>query len=352
MKGRIAILILLVSATPATAQWLMLPTPGIPRTEGGSPDLSAPAPRATDGRPDLTGLWRPEQVSSELSDQSNLQPWVRTMIDERQRTYFVDNPRYQCLPSGPENLTAGGNSYGLRRILQQPTMIAMLYNDGTYREIFMDGRELEPDPLPTWVGYSVGRWDGDTLVVESNGYNDKTWLGRGISHTNSLRMTERYHRSDFGRMQVDVTYEDPGALESPLRAVIEMGYAADEVMLETVCNEAYSGERSNWSSEVTEKDETAAEVAPEILAKYVGTYSGTYLRNSVMMRVTLEGGGLLLQRNNGANQPLIPKSETSFVAGGSGFGLGYVFTVEDDGMATTISEVRVSGAWPFNRVPE
>jgi hypothetical protein len=226
-------------------------------------------------------------------------------------------------------------------------MIVMLYNDGTYRQIFMDGRELEADPLPTWMGYSVGRWDGDTLVVESNGYNDKTWVGRGISHTDRLRITERYHRTDFGHMQVDVTYEDPGAFESPLHAAIEMQFAADEVMLETVCAEAYGEE--NWSTQVTERDETAVDVAPEILARYVGTYSGMYLRNHVTMEVTLEDGQLFLQKNNGARQQLIPQSENAFLQGGGGF--GYVFTVEGDAMATEISEVHVSGAWPFSRVP-
>ena len=350
MKRVLAALVLLGTTTPLAAQWLMLPTPGIPRTVDGEPNLSAPTPRDADGHPDLTGLWRPERVTSGLRDRSKLQPWVRSLLDERARTYFADNPRYRCLPSGPENLTVGSNSYGLRQILQHPTMLVMLYNDGTYRRIFMDGRELESDPLPTWVGYAVGRWDGDTLVVDSNGYNDKTWLGRGISHTSQLRITERYERSDLGHMRVDVTYEDPGALEEPLHAVIEMDLAADEVMLETVCAEAYGGEQGSWTSQVEERDDTSVEVAPEILARYVGTYGGMYLRNSVNIEVTLEDGELFMQKNNAARQRLIAKSETSFLQGGGGF--GYVFTVDEDGVATTISEVHVSGAWPFDRVAE
>jgi len=349
MKRQFATLILMASTTPLAAQWLTLPTAGVPRTADGAPDLSAPAPRAADGHPDLSGLWRPERVRSDLNDQSKFQPWVRTLIDEREKRYFADNPRYRCLPAGPDNLAVRSNSYGLRKILHHPTTIAMLYNDGAYRQIFMDGRELESDPLPTWVGYSVGRWDGDTLVVESNGYNDKTWLGRGISHTERLRISERYRRSDFGHMQVEVTYEDPGAFDAPLHAFIEMEFAADEVMLETVCNEAYEGEQGNWSNEVVERDETAVEVAPEVLAKYVGTYSGMYLQNFVTMEVTLEDGELFFQKNNSARQRLIPQSETSFLQGGGGF--GYVFTVQGEGMATEISEVHVSGAWPFSRVP-
>jgi len=345
MKRPLTTLVLLASTTPLAAQWLTLSTPGVPRTADGEPDLTGPAPRAADGHPDLSGLWRPSRVRSDLNDPGNLQTWVRTLIDEREPRFFADNPRFRCLPSGPDNLTTRSNSYGLRRVVQHPTMIAMLYNDGTYRQIFMDGRELEPDPLPIWMGYSVGRWDGDTLVVESNGYNDKTWLGRGISHTERLRITERYQRSDFGTIQIDVTYEDPGALEAPLHAAIEMRFMADEEMLETVCAEAYGGERGNWTTETTEIEEEVAEVAPEILARYVGTYRGMYLENLVTVEVTLDDGELFMERNNGARARLIPQSETAFVSGG----LGFIFTAEGDGMATEVSEVHVSGAWTFRR---
>jgi hypothetical protein len=346
MQRTLGILILLASSTQVSAQWLTLPTPGVPRASDGTPNLSAPAPRAADGRPDLTGLWRPTRVQSGLRDQGNLQPWVRTIIEEHERTFFTQNPRFRCLPAGPDNLAYMSNSYGLRRFLQHPQMIAMHYNDGTYREIFMDGRELEPEPLPTWMGYSVGRWEDDTLEVQSNGYNSNTWLGAGISHSDQLRTVERYERTDFGHMRVEVIYEDPGALEAPVSAVIGMTLAADEPMLETVCTEAYGGEQAGWTSQVEERDESAVEVAPEILASYVGTYAGMYLQNYITLEVTLEDGQLYFRKNNRARQPLIPKSETSFLGGI----LGYVFTVDEDGNATTISEVHVSGAWPFSRV--
>ncbi len=346
MKRRLATLVLLASTTPLAAQWLTLPTPGIPRTADGGPDLSAPAPRAADGHPDLSGLWVPMGVSGDLDDPTKVQAWVRTLIGEREKRYFEDNPRFLCLPSGPGYLTAGGTSAGLRRIVQNPTVIALLYSDLAYRQIFMDGRELEPAPLPTWMGYSVGRWDGDTLVIESNGFNDKTWLHRrGLSHTESLRITERYRRADFGHMQLDVTYEDPGAFESPLHAVIEMEFVADNELLETVCSEASEG-RSHWGGEITEIEESVVEVAPEILAKYIGTYRGYWLRNLITVEVTLEDGELFLQRNNGAKLQLLPQSETAFMGGS----FGYIFPVEDEGMATEVSEVHVSGGWTFSRV--
>ena len=231
MKRRLATLVLLASTTPLAAQWLTLPTPGIPRMADGGPDLSAPTPRFAGGLPDLTGLWVPTEVSGDLLDPAKVQAWARALITERERRFFEDDPRFQCLPSGPGYLTAGG----LRRIVQNPTVIVILYADLAYRQIFMDGRELEPDPYPTWTGYSVGRWDGDTLVVESNGFNDKTWLHRGgLSHTENLRITERYRRLAFGHMQVEVTYEDPGVFDSPLHAVIEMEFMADDELLDVL----------------------------------------------------------------------------------------------------------------------
>ncbi len=356
MKRRLATLVLLASTTPLAAQWLTEPTPGIPRTADGEPDLSAPAPRTDDGHPDLSGLWVPVGVSGDLRDTSKVHEWARTLIVERERRFFEDSPRFQCLPSGPAYLTASGLSGGLRRIVQHPTVIAFLYADLAYRQIFMDGRELEPDPLPIWMGYSVGRWDGDTLVVESNGYNDKTWLhSQGLPHTESLRMTERYDRLDFGHIQLDVTYEDPGAFDSSLHAVVEMEFAADDELLETVCNEASEG-LSHWGGDITEAEERVVEVAPEILAKYIGTYQGYWLRNLITVEVTLEDGALFLLRDplytTGSTEApksrLLPLSETAFECS---CGLGFIFTAEGEGMATEVSEVHVSGGWTFTRVP-
>ncbi len=347
MKRILTILLLLASAAPAAAQWLTLPTPNVPRLEDGTVDLSAPVPLTAAGHPDLSGLWRPGRIQGDLTDQSKYQDWVSALITEREGRYFADDPRFSCLPSGPGNITTATNSYGLRRILQHPSMVAMLYNDMTYRQIFTDGRELEPNPLPTWMGYSVGRWDGDTLVVESNGYNGQTWLNRGLSHTDQLRITERYRRSDFGHIVVDVTYEDPGAFESALHAVIDMEFIADEEMLETVCTEAYGGERSGWTSDVSEVEEASFDIPEDALANYVGTYRGIYLGNVVTVRVTMENGELYMQRNNAPIAPLISQSESAFIHGG----LGFVFAFDDDGMATEVSEVHVSGAWTFSREP-
>ena len=114
---------------------------------------------------------------------------------------------------------------GWKRITQTPTLITILYEDLTYRQIFLDGRKLEADPERTWMGYSVGRWEGDTLVVDSFGFNDRTWLdARGMPHTEALRMTERYRRETVGRMQVDLTVTDPGTFTSPQTALIHWSF--------------------------------------------------------------------------------------------------------------------------------
>lgn len=353
MKWRLVAFVLLASSAPLQAQWLTIPTPGVPRLADGSPDLSAPAPRAIDGRPELTGLWRPVGVSGDLNDESKLQPWARSLRAEHERNYYRDGPHMRCLPNGPAYIaSSGGGGGGRRRIVQNPSVIAILNWDLTYRQIFLDGRSLEPDPLPIWMGYSVGRWDGDTLIVESNGYNDKTWLhAEGLSHTESLRVTERYRRLDFGHMEVDVTYEDPGTFDSPLHATVSLEFAADDELLEIVCDEAPQGASEHWVGDKTaDAEATTVEVDAEILAFYVGTYEGIWLDNDITVEVTLEDGTLYLSRNGGEPSALLAQSENTFVCRTCTWGQPYVFTRDGGGMATQVAEVQVSGAWIFKRV--
>ena len=346
-------LVLLLSVTPAQAQWLDLRTPLIPRTADGEPDLSAPAPRTADGRPDLSGLWSVRNVTGSLLDETRVHEWARTTMAEYEAGFFLDDPQFQCLPSGPGTLS---QTNVVRRIIQSRTVIAILYSNLTYRQIFTDGRELEPDPLPTWTGYSVGRWEGDTLVVESNGYNDRTWLhARGLPHTERLRVTERYRRVDFGRVEVQVSYEDPGTFDTSLEASFELRFRADDEMLESVCDESSEG-RSHWSGDISQAEAQVVEVAPETLARYVGAYEGIWLGNLIRAEVTLEDGELYLLRTppyrlnaniESEKLPLVALSDTAFECI---CGLGFIFSGDEGGMATEVAEVHVSGAWPFVRV--
>jgi hypothetical protein len=348
MRLFLAALTLLVVTTPATAQWLDRKTPGIPRTADGKPNLTAPAPRAPDGKPDLSGLWDAPNVVAR-PDAENLQPWVRDLVLQRQKEYYRGRPMYQCLPSGPEAERYGG----WKRFLQTPATIAILNDDLTYRVIFMDGRQLETDPAPSWEGYSVGRWEGDTLVVDSNGYNDKTWTSRyGVSHTEALRITERYRRSDFGHLDVEVTYTDPKAYGKPWGFKTTMRMAADTEMLEAICERSSDHWTINDGSNVT--------VPADVMAKYVGVYSGTYGGNKRTIEVSVSGGQLFGKMegagdsegglgapglDKGAPFPLVPRSQTMF----EGVGLGFQFLVNDKGEVTDLVEIHISGPYKFPR---
>ena len=345
-------LLLLATATPVFSQWLDVPTPGTPRLPDGKPNLAAPAPRATDGKPELSGLWKPAGVSGDLRDANKLQPWVREAMAAHEKNYYKQGPHMQCLPQGPANIAgAGGGGGGYKRIVQGATTLAILNADLTYRQVFMDGRRLEVDPLPIWMGYSVGRWEGDTLVVESNGYNAKTWLHpEGLVHTEQLRITERYRRPEFGRLTIEVTYADPGAFDKPLQAVVEMRYAADDEMLELVCNEAAENSAQHWTgNKLTDAAQKAVDVPEKVLAGYVGRYSGIWLSNPTTVEVSLDQGRLFVIRNGSAKSALVAQSETTFVCPTCQWGQPYVFTRGPDGVATQVSEVQVSGAWIFRR---
>src|SRR5579862_8901389 len=195
----------LLLTLPLGAQWLDFPTPGIPRTADGKPNLTAPAPRTPDGKPDLSGMWRPEvnahrfNVIQDLKDESIFRPEAEAVFQKHVADFHRTDPVTNCLPGGPSEMLNA-----MYRIIQSPAVVAVLYEGcmGRYRQIYMDGRKLPKDPNPTWLGYSVAHWEGDTLVVESAGFNDRTWLDRaGHPHSENLRVTERLRRVDFGHMQ-------------------------------------------------------------------------------------------------------------------------------------------------------
>jgi hypothetical protein len=256
-----------------SGQWLHLRTPDIPRTDEGKPNLTAPAPRTPDGKPDLSGLWRPQlnpynlDVIQDLKDEGIFRPAAEALFQQRVADFHRSDPVTHCLPAGPlEILTAGGTAH--YRIIQSPKMVVLLYERGViYRQIFMDGRELPKDPNPTWMGYSVGHWEGDTLVVESAGFNDRTWLDRvGHPHSEDLRVTERFQRVDFGHMRFQITYDDPKTLTRPLSISLAVNYAPDTDMLETVC------ENERDAAHLVGKANAGVKIDPAVLATYAGTY--------------------------------------------------------------------------------
>ena len=241
------------------AQWLNYKTPGVPRLPNGEVDISAPAPRSATGKPDLTGVWRAEGLTQ---DSAKLQPWSEAVARNRMEDLRRDSPEALCLPGPIANM-------GVGKIVQTPGLLLMLYGGTLYREIFLDGRELPKDPNPNWMGYSVGRWDGDTLTVETRGFNSRTWLrGDGVPGSEQLQITERVRRVDFGHLEVRATYVDPSVLLAPWHVTAK--FVLDDVQpLEYVCNE---NERDRVHMVGTASDLRRVQLDPKLLADYVGAY--------------------------------------------------------------------------------
>jgi len=351
MKIFTAVFILGATVTPLEAQWVDYRTPGIPRTSDGKPNLTAPTPRTADGKPDLNGLWQlfsPDQAVGNIAlrkpgdlQPADIQPWVQALLKQRSENFGIENPRYQCLPEGPNYTLAGG----FKRFLHTPGLIAILQEDLTFRQIHMDGRALEKEPNPSWMGYSVGHWEGDTLVVESNGYNDRSWLIQGYPHTEALRLTERFRRTDFGHMEITVTIDDPKAYNKPWTLPINARLAADTELMEAVCNERPDNGQEHWIGRLSDAQKSEVKVAPEVLAKYVGVYKGIYIRNARTVEFTLSDGTLSVSVNGGPKQAVFPQSETKF----SGTGLTYEFIRDARGMATHVLEGHIAGDFKFER---
>jgi hypothetical protein len=323
---------------PANAQWLHHPTPNIPRTSDGKPNLAAPAPRGADGHPDLSGPWTGRSAVIRVPDEA-LTARSKALIREREENYFKQRPAFQCRPSGPETVN------GWRRIIQTPSIITIAYETLTYRLIFMDGRTLEADPERTWMGYSVGRWEGDTLVVDSFGFNDRTWLdARGLPHTEALRTTERYRRRNLGQLQVELTVTDPGAFAKPWTVTYDLAFQPDTEMVEGVCE----SDQSHWTGRLSDAEHGAITVPPITLAKYVGVYSGLWITRPRTVRIQLEDGTLYANGILEEKVRLIPRSEAFFMGTD---GLSYEFD-PDGNPAAFMVERHVSGDWRYARQPD
>src|SRR5688572_22419322 len=210
---RLSIAAVLAVTASLSAQWLQHPTAGIPRTADGKADLSAPAPRAGNGKPVLAGLWRPSPgLTGDLTrglkagDEVPYQPWAKTLFDQRRANNSRDDPTANCVVGGVPRSDFVGYPF---KILEVPGMVVILYEAvHAYRQIFTDGRPHPKEPNPAWFGYSVGRWEKDEFVVETVGFNDNVWLDNaGRPATDQLRVTERFVRKDFGHMDIHITID-------------------------------------------------------------------------------------------------------------------------------------------------
>jgi len=255
----------------ASAQWLNYPDPGIPRTKDGKPNLAAAAPRTRDGKPDLSGVWKAEitplaewrrrlgddavdlrlatrivgmgvgtnsiyssNVLLDLSmeEQATL---LRPAAVERMRQPYI-SPSEACLPLAFPLATL---FTPVTKLVQAPRVLLMLLEEGNvWRQIYLDGRPLPKDPQPSWLGYSTGSWVGDSLVVQSNGFNDKAYLdSAGHPRSESMHMTERYRRRDVGHLDIEITFDDPVYYTRPFSLKVTHLLQPDTDILEYVCNE-------------------------------------------------------------------------------------------------------------------
>jgi len=352
MKASLIAVVTVALSAPLAAQWLNHPTPGIPRAPDGTPDLAAPAPRTADGRPDLSGLWNKisptysRNIAADLKP-GEIAPAARALVEQRREDLGREYMNVQCVPLGPGYATAADSTGAeMVKIVQTPGLIVMLNPDLTYRQIFLDGRTLESAPNPTWMGYSVGRWDGDTLVVESFGFNDRTWLDHdGHPHSEGLRMTERYRRRDFGNLELEVTFSDPAVYARPWTVAVRAELAADTEILEWVCNENNRG-LEHWVGKASDERKGEVQVAPEILSRYIGTYeeqSPLWRAVPRVVEITVAEGRLFANMDGRGAVPLFGLSEASFTGL---YGLGVEFI---DSGAGGLFVKHVSGNYRFAR---
>ena len=344
-------LVLLAVGASLQAQWLNLKTPGIPRLTDGKPNLSAPAPRTPDGKPDLSGLWRPlaggyqGDITADLKAE-DVQPWASELFERRIENLGGDDPGVRCLPYGPRYITGAG----MMRIVQSPSIISFLYEDVAHRQVFLDGRALPQDPNPAWMGYSVGHWDGDILVIESTGYNDRTWLDDGgHPHTEALHLTERYQRRDFGHMSLKVTIEDPKAYNRSWTIDIRVDLAADTEMIEYVCAENEK-DRTHLVGKASDQKKNEITLDPAILAKYTGAYEFQAPDDPAVkfvLNVTLQDKKLFMDQEGKGKLPMTALSETTFLV----MGERTYFVKDERGEATQFVLEAVEGKMTGARKP-
>lgn len=245
-RALLALAASLTLVSPLFSQWDPRIPKNAPRKPDGSVDLAAPAPRAAGGKPDLSGVWEqysegdmPKYLLNLAADQkpdAPLQPWAAALLKQRAENNSIDHPGARCLPSGiPEKDAVPAPV----KIVQTADLIVMLYESRTiFRQVFTDGRPLPKDPQPAWQGYSIGHWEGDTLVVETRGFLETNWLDMaGHPGTDQLRVLERFTRRNFGSLAAEITIDDPKAYTKPWSVHESFHLLADGDLIEHICEE-------------------------------------------------------------------------------------------------------------------
>jgi hypothetical protein len=265
MRGLVLVPVLVATLglpSVAVGQWLRYPTDGVPRKADGKPDLVAATPRLPDGKPDLSGIWHAAnpnrctpgsgqfiECGTEIGGSplgGNLgrnlpgglpyQPWAATLAQQRRADDSRDDPHVRCLPDNPPRAWTLPH---LTKAVHSPKLLILLYEvNAMYRQIFTDGRPLPEDPTPGWNGYSVGRWEGDTLVVQTIGFRDNLWIDTGGSPmSDAAKMTERIRRPNYGTLELEITIDDPKVYTRPFTVNLTQTIELDTELVDEFCLE-------------------------------------------------------------------------------------------------------------------
>ena len=263
-RSTIVILGALFASTNLVAQWLKYPTPGVPRKADGKVDMAAPSPRLADGRPDFSGIWMTGEPNRRSTDpkeaespgdpsaitasrkMANLgvdlpgglpyQPWLVPIVKERTANLAKNDPHILCWP---DNFIRAYGMPHLLKFVHSPTLLVTLNEmNAGYRQVFTDGRPLPEDPNPTLQGYSSAKWSGDTLVIDSIGFRDDTWIDwNGSVLTQSAKVREQIRRPDFGHLEIEVTVDDPKAYTKPWTVTLKQRIVVDTELIDEICLE-------------------------------------------------------------------------------------------------------------------
>jgi len=256
--------IVAILAVPALSfgQWLKYPTDGVPKNADGTPDRTAPTPRLPNGKPDFSGLWHATNparcggggsqfiecgteiggsplggnLGRNLPEGLPYQPHAAKLAKERRADDSRDDPHVRCLPDNPPRAWTLPH---LTKIMQTPKQLALLYEvNAMYRQIFTDGRPFPEDPTPTWNGYSVGAWEGDALVVRTQGFRDDLWIDTGGSPMSDIaKMTERITRPNYGTLNIELTIDDPKNYTKPFTISLSQHIEIDTELVDEFCLE-------------------------------------------------------------------------------------------------------------------
>ena len=251
-----------VASTPVVAQWMTHKTDGVPRLANGRLNTAAPTPRLPDGKPDFSGIWITASATCPPSENPDAvicgielpmgreginmgatlpgglpyQPWLAALVKKRTAEDAKDDPHVRCLP---DTFLRAYSLPHLLKFVHTPKLLVMLNEmNAGYRQVFVDERPMPKEPVPSWQGYSVAKWDGDALVVDSVGFRDDIWIDwNGSVITESAKVRERIRRPNFGSVEVEVTVDDPKAYTKPWTVTLKQRYAVDTELVDEICLE-------------------------------------------------------------------------------------------------------------------